>query len=751
MSWERRSSGWAHSGSISWRRDEDVSEPLACPHCGAGVEPGQQFCGWCGKTLALTCSACGVTNPLTFKFCGNCGAELLHTPAKGAVEERRVVTVLFADLVGFTARAETMDPEDVRAILSPYYGRLRTDIEAFGGTVEKFIGDAVMAVFGAPVAHGDDPERAVRAALAVRHALEEMNEVDPELDLQVRLAVNTGEAIVSLGARAGEGEGMVAGDVVNTAARLQSVAPVGAILVGEETQRSTRTLFEYEEVAPLDVKGKREPVRAWLAVRASSAPGERVGKSVPMVGRDHEVAMLHRIWDGVVNERRVHLVTVFGEPGIGKTRLGAEFAAQIEEQDARTLRGRLLPYGASTPYGPFTQHVKQLASIFASDSVPVARDKLRAAIGGLFEADAEEVALHLEMLMGLATEGEVADREILFFSARRFVEALARAQPTVLLFEDLHWADSSTLDLLELLASRVREVPLLLLVLARPELLLVRASWGGGLPAYTALPLEHLGATAALELTQRLLPDETRGAIQVVERAEGNPLFIEELAASVLERPAEGAGGRLPTTIREIVSARLDALPAAERPVLLDASVVGRVFWRGALERLGGDGTRLSEALDSLEARDLIRRESLSWIEGEHQYSFKHALIREVAYATLPRAGRRERHSAVAGFLEEATAGAAATATALAEHWREAGEPARAVDYLLVAAEQAGRGWAKDEALALLKQASELVPEEDAARRREIARRQALADMAAYHVADARLLARRSEPESSDP
>jgi class 3 adenylate cyclase len=727
-----------------------VSEPLACPHCGAGIEPGQQFCGSCGKTLALTCSACGVTNPLTFKFCGNCGAELLHTPRKRVAEERRVVTVLFADLVGFTARAETMDPEDVRAILSPYYGRLRTDIEGFGGTVEKFIGDAVMAVFGAPVAHGDDPERAVRAALAVRHALEEMNEVDPDLDLQVRIAVNTGEAIVSLGASTGEGEGMVAGDVVNTAARLQTAAPVGAILVGEETQRSTRTLFKYEEVAPLEVKGKRESVRAWLAVRASSAPGERVGKSVPMVGRDHEVAMLNRIWDGVVSERRAHLVTVFGEAGIGKTRLGAEFAAQLEEQGARTLRGRLLPYGASTPYGPFTQHVKQLASIFASDSVPVARAKLREAIGGLLEGEAEEIGLHLEMLIGLATEGEVADREILFFSARRFVEALARAQPTVLIFEDLHWADSGTLDLLELLATRVRDVPLLLLALARPELLLLRAGWGGGLPAYTALPLEHLGDAAALELTQRLLSGETPGATQVVERAEGNPLFIEELAASVLERPTAGPG-RLPTTIREIVSARLDALPAAERPVLLDASVVGKVFWRGALERLGGDGTRLSEALDSLEARDLIRRESLSWIEGEHQYSFKHALIREVAYATLPRAGRRERHSAVAGFLEEATAGAAATATALAEHWREAGEPARAVDYLLVAAEQAGRGWAKDEALALLKQASELVPEEDAERRRLIARRQALADMAAYHVADARLLARRSESEPSDP
>jgi class 3 adenylate cyclase len=723
---------------------------LTCPQCGAAGDPDQVYCGSCGGALALVCPTCGESSPLAFKFCGSCGAELGAVLRKSAAEERRVVTVLFADLVGFTARAESMDPEDVRAILSPYYARLRTDLEAFGGTVEKFIGDAVMAVFGAPLAHGDDPERAVRAALTVRDALQAMNEADPELDLQVRIAVNTGEAIVSLGALPSEGEGMVAGDVVNTAARLQASAPIGAVLVGEETHRSTRLLVDYDEVEPLSVKGKREPVRAWLALRASAVPGERLPRGAQMVGRDQELAVLQRIWESVVSERRPHLVTVFGEAGIGKTRFAAEFSERVELDGARTLRGRLLPYGASTPYGPFAQHVKQLAGIFASDSAAVARSKLRQTVSGLIEPDADEVAAHIEMLIGLASEGEVTERQVLFFSARRITEALAIQQPTVLLFEDLHWADASTLDLLELLASRVRGVPLLLLALARPALLNVRSGWGGGLPAYTALPLEPLSDAESTALARRLLGDvdgEDSGAKKVVATAEGNPLFIEELAASVSEH---STADKLPTSIREIVSARLDSLPVVERQVLLDASVVGRVFWRGALEYMDKARSRPSEALDSLEARDLIRREPRSWIEGEEQFSFKHALIRDVSYATLPRAGRRERHAAVARFLAEETSGGGATATALAYHWQEAGDLERAVEHLLLAAEQAGRSWAKEEALALYKQAFDLVPEEDRDRRREIALLQAVAEMAAFHVPDARVLARRSEAERAD-
>jgi class 3 adenylate cyclase len=691
------------------------------------------------------CPSCGHENPEGARFCNAC-AGALAAAAADAREERRLVTVLFVDLVGFTARAERLDPEDVRAILNPYYARLREVIEAFGGVVEKFIGDAVMALFGAPVAHGDDPERAVRAALAVRGAVAEMNAADHELDLQVRLAVNTGEAIVSLGAKTDRGEGMVAGDVVNTASRLQTAAPTDGILVGQDTYRATRGLVEYREVEPLVVKGKREPVRAWLATAARAAPGERTPSDVPMLGRVHEVAVLHRIFDGVVADRRPHLVTVIGEAGIGKTRLSREFSTQLEREGIRILRGRSLPYGSKTLYDAFTQHVKQFAGIFASDDVPTAVEKLRAAVAELFDGQSlPELLAHLELLIGLDSSGEVADRQTLFLAGRRFVEALARERPTVLVLEDIQWADSGTLDLLEVLASRVRDVPLMLLALARSELLLSRPRWGGGLPAYTRLSLDALSDEDSAELAGRLLVAAGVDARRVVETAEGNPLFIEELAASVIERHA-ASDAALPATIRELVSARLDALPEDERAVLLDAAVVGKVFWRGALEPLAG----LAEALDSLEARDLIRREPLSWIEGEEQFTFKHVLIREVAYATLPRATRKERHAAVARFLEHSTAGAAATATALADHWLEAGDAERAIAYLVKAADQAGRGWAKDEAAVLYGQALELIPDPDGERRRDIARKRAVALAAHMHVEDARELARRAERESTE-
>jgi predicted ATPase len=562
-----------------------------------------------------------------------------------------------------------------------------------------------------------------------------MNASDAQLGLEVRVAVNTGEAIVSLTSMELR-EGMVAGDVVNTASRIQSAAPTNAILVGEETYRATRALFDCEPVEPLVVKGKREPVRAWRALRPKAGPGERQLSTVPMLGRAHELAYLQQIFDGVMAERRPHLVTIFGDAGIGKTRLATEFAGVLEPQRVRLLRGRSLPYGASTPYGPFAQHVKQFAAIFASDDVESAQQKLRAALSDLIstEEGAAEIASPLELLTGLSTGGEVGDRQILFRAARRFAEALAAERPTLLVFEDLHWADSGTLDLLEVLASRVRDVPLMCLALARPEHL-ARPAWGGGLPAYTALSLEPLCAADASALVRLLL---TRGARQsselgLVDTAEGNPLFIEEFVAAAIERRVSTAD-RLPMTIRELVSARLDALPADQRVVLFDAAVVGKVFWRGALERMRDNGVVLDDVLDSLEARDLIRHEPRSWIERDEQFTFKHALIRDVAYATLPRARRRELHAVVAQFLEHATAGAGATATALSRHWREAGDNERALGYLLVAAEQAGRGWAKDEAAALYGEALELC--DDPEQRHEIIRKQALALAASQHVMD---------------
>jgi class 3 adenylate cyclase len=675
----------------------------------------------------LTCARCGQENPDGAKFCNACGAALGEPGRSG--EERRVVSVLFVDLVGFTSRAEKLDPEDVRAFLVPYYARVRTELEGFGGRVEKFVGDAVMGVFGAPITFGDDAERAVRAAFAVRDWAEAEG-------LQLRVAVNTGEAIVELSARPEHGEALIAGDVVNTAARLQSASPVGAVLVGEETYTSTRGSIEYRPAQPVVAKGKDAPVPAWLAVRPTAAVGERPVAAVPMIGRDRELAVLTGAWERVVDESRSHFVTVFGPSGIGKSRIALELAQLVAAQGARVIRGRSTPYGESSPYSAFAQQVKQTARIFDSDDADEARVKLSEAIASVAgSAAAEEHAPNLAVLLGLDDESEVADREQLFFSARVFVEALALRSPTMLLYEDIHWADASLLDLLETFAARVRDVPILFVALARPELLGERPGWGGGLPAYAALPLEPLSAQASQELATQLLggeDDQESRATRVAETAEGNPLFIEELAASLSEQ-STGSSAELPTSVRAIIAARLDSLPAEERAVLVDASVVGRVFWRGALNEIAPRDD-LSAVLGSLEARDLIQREAVSRIKGDQQFGFKHALIHDVAYATLPRAARRSRHAAVARFLEESTS-VGQSHDALAQHWRAAGENDRAVEQFVAAADQAGQSWAKERAVALYREALELLSEDDA-RRRSITLKLAVAVQTVFHLPD---------------
>lgn len=677
----------------------------------------------------IPCAECGQQNPAESKFCNACGAPLGAENRAG--EERRIVSVLFVDLVGFTSRAESLDPEDVRAFLTPYYEQVRARLQSFGGRVEKFIGDAVMGVFGAPTAYGDDPERAVRAALAVRDWAEEDG-------LEVRIAVNTGEAIVELAARPDHGEAMVAGDVVNTAARLQSAAPVGAVVVGEETYAATRNAVEYRPAQPVIAKGKSAPIQAWLALRATSQAGERPTAPVPMVGRDRELEVLTGIWERVTEEERAQFVTVFGPAGIGKSRIGLELAKLVADTGARVIRGRSTPYGASAPYSAFAQLVKQTAMIFDSDSPADARAKLVSGVAELAgPAAAEEHAPPLEVFLGLGDESTVADRDALFFSARVFVESLALSSPTMLLFEDIHWADASQLDLLEALGSRVRDVPVLFVALARPELLTDRPTWGGGLPAYTALQLDPLSDASSQELAEHLLAKAglTEGALRVAEMAEGNPLFIEELTASIAER---SSADELPTSVRAIVAARLDSLPPDERSVLVDASAAGRVFWRGALAEMA-DRSNLSASLSSLEDRGLIVREAVSRIKGDQQFAFKHALIQDVAYQTLPRAARRERHTAVARFLSATTA-VGQSHEALAHHWREAGDVDRAVEHLLAAADQASRSWAKEHALTLFGGALELIPDDDLERRRSIKLRQAVTIQALFQIPDARRL-----------
>jgi class 3 adenylate cyclase len=617
-----------------------------------------------------------------------------------------------------------MDPEDVRALVDASMARMGSVVDRFGGSVDKVIGDELMAVFGARVAHEDDSERAVRAALDMhRLAAEHAEEFGA---LRLRIGVNTGEVLFAPVGPGGARSFTVMGDAVNTASRLCQAAGAGQTLVGEETYRASRRSVTYSAVEPLRVKGKEVPLAAWQAIGAAAAPVERAVSAVPMVGRGHELRTLENIWEQVTAERRPHLVTVLGPPGIGKTRLVGEFIARAESGGGRALRGRALPYGETAGYGAFAQQVKEAAGIFETDSAPEAGAKLvRRTAALLPPEEAESVAARLAVLVGLGAEAGGSDKGPLFSSARRFVEGAASERPTVLVFEDIHWADPSLFELVEFLASRCREVPALLLGSARPELLERRPVWGGGLPSSTVLELHPLTASDSRDLVGSLL-STVAGPVteRVVETAGGNPLFLEELAASVAEGATE-MSAPLPTSVRAIIAARLDALPAAEREVVLDASVVGKVFWQGALERLGTDG-HLHGVLDSLEARDLIRVEPRSQLLGDREFSFKHMLIREVAYATLPHAARRTRHAIVARFVEEAAGDRLGeSASLLAHHWREAGDHGQALRFLLLAAEHASRAWAKSEAVTLFTQALELIPGEDRARRASVLLRRA--------------------------
>ncbi|HEY8777497.1 MAG TPA: AAA family ATPase [Gaiellaceae bacterium] len=678
----------------------------------------------------VLCRACGQENPPVARFCLACGASIAEDSAPR--DERRVVTVIFVDLVGFTAKAERLDPEEVRAVLGPYHERARREIESFGGVVEKFIGDAVMGLFGAPLAHGDDAERAVRAALVVRDIAGEL----AGGGLQIRIAVNTGEAVVSLGARPALGESMIAGDVVNTAARLQAAAPVNGVVVGAETYLMTRDAIEYEPTAPVVAKGKEHPVEAWVAVRAITTAGQRSVSSAELIGRTSEIAILGALWERASSQRLPHLVSVFGPAGVGKSTLLEAFERSVARSGARVVRGRSLPYRESGTYGALASQVMELCGVFESDPAPVVAEKLRTRTGALLrdtDSEPEVVAGHLGVIMGVDAGNEAADREALFYSARRFLEAAAREKPTLLAFDDIHWADANMLDFVDALAARVRDLPILFVTLCRPELLDRRDDWGAGLDGYTALTLGPLDEGQAWELAVRRLGGSEH-ADQVVLVAEGNPLFIEQLAASI----EETASGELPTNIRGIVAARLDALPPAERALLLDAAVVGKVFWLGALSAVSGGARDLPHLLEELERRDLIRREPTSIIEGQQQFAFTHVLIRDVAYDLLSRASRRRLHALVAEFFESTTGVSGEAIGALAHHWRDAGEHERAVEQLVRAAEQAERGWAKDHAALLYREALELVPETKTEQRRELRRRLALASSASFHLPDVR-------------
>jgi class 3 adenylate cyclase/tetratricopeptide (TPR) repeat protein len=689
------------------------------------------------------CPSCGEDNPERARFCLACATPLATEVTER--EERKVVTVLFADLVGFTSRAERLDPEDVRGMLRPYYARLRSELGRFGGTVEKFIGDAVMAVFGAPVVHEDDPERAVRAAMAIRDAVAELNHAEPDLDLHVRIGINTGEALVTVGASTVRGEGMVAGDVVNTAARLQAAAPIDGILVGVTTFRATASGIEFRAAKPVDAKGKSTPVAAWEVVEAYSRLGVDIqrGTPTPLMGRAGELELLRSALARARSRRATQLVTLVGVPGIGKSRLVAELLRTVEEDEELIVwrQGRSLPYGEAVSFWALGEMVKAQAGILESDSEERAGDKLRRAVSEVVlpEDNPSWVEEQLRPLAGLArrSDTQVDRRAEAFVAWRCFVESLAERGPAVLVFEDLHWADDGLLDFIDELVDWVTGVPLLVVCTARPELLTRRPGWGGGKPDAVTVSLSPLSD----EETARLLAGVLGRSVVSVElqtallvRAGGNPLYAEEFARLAAERVdwSDGSGLRLPDSIHGIIAARLDGLDREEKALLQDASVFGKIFWLGAVSALGaGDQEMIAGRLHKLERGQLVRREHRSTVGGETQYAFSHLLVRDVAYGQVPRAQRAEKHrragewiAALAGDrLEDRAELLAYHYTAALELARAAGEDtSRIVDparlALRAAAQRALALNSFESAGRLYSQALELWPADDAERPR---------------------------------
>jgi len=617
-----------------------------------------------------SCPSCGRELSGDFRFCPYCAAPLTEVAAERPREERKVVTVLFCDLVGFTSRAEELDPEDVRAVLAPFHARLRSELERFGGTVEKFIGDAVMAVFGAPVAHEDDPERAVRSALAIRDWADEEG-------IELRIGVNTGEALVTVGA-----EPLAAGDVVNTAARLEAAAPTGGILVGQSTYRATREAVDYRDHGLVDAKGKAAPVPVWAAVEARSRVKVERGARVELVGRRRELLLLSETLDRAFSEREPQLVTIAGVPGIGKSRLVYELFRTIEQRPELVYwrHGRSLPYGDGVAFWALAEIVKAHAGILETDSAEQVDEKLHttvACLGG--EEDPRWLERYLRPLVGLDVDAGGDDRRAEAFTAwRRFLESLAEQRPTVLVFEDLHWADEALLDFVDHLVDWASSVPLFVLATARPELLERRPGWGGGKPNATTLSLSALSDEETTQLVHALLerpvlPAETQA--ELLARAGGNPLYAEEFSRLVVEgrRPDQ-----LPESVQGLIAARLDSLPDDEKALLQDAAVVGRTFWLGAASAIGST-TRWAaeERLHALERKEFVRRERRSAVAGETEYAFRHLLVRDVAYGQIPRARRAERHRLAAEWIES-LGRAEDHAEMLAHHYLSALELARA-------------------------------------------------------------------------
>ncbi|HZO78240.1 MAG TPA: adenylate/guanylate cyclase domain-containing protein [Solirubrobacteraceae bacterium] len=670
---------------------------ISCASCGAQTPAGKKFCINCGLPVQSSCPACGELVIAGAKFCAECGAGLSGerrgqapvSPASapaGAVAERRLVSVLFADLVGFTTLSEHRDPEEVRELLSRYFDRCRTLIERYGGTVEKFIGDAVMAVWGTPVAREDDAERAVRTALAVTQAVTLLGEEVGMAELRVRAGVLTGQAAVELGA---EGEGMVLGDTVNTASRLQSLAPPGTVLVDDVTRRASEAAVAYEDAGTHEVKGRERPVHAFRALRVvAGAGGARrgAGLEAPLVGRDRELALIVESFEATVAEDRARLVSVVGEAGAGKSRLVWEFFKYIDgiEKVVRWHQGRCLSYGEGVAYWALAEMVRARAGIVEEEDAASARRKLKSTIEEHVPEERERrlIEPRLAHLLGLE-QRSAPDRADLFSGWRLFFERIAAHEPVVLVFEDLQWADSGLLDFIDYLLEWSAEFPLFLLALGRSELLSARPAWT---PTIT---LEPLADQAMAELLGGLvpgLPEEL--ATQIRRRSEGVPLYAVETVRMLLDRGLVSQDGaryvvtgdvaalEVPETLQALVASRLDNLDAPERALLQDAAVIGQSFTPATLAAVVKRQTaEVERALESLVSKQVLAfvDEALSAERG--QYVFLQGLVRTIALSTLSRRDLKARHLAVARHLQETWGEEAGDiAEVLASHYLDAVE-----------------------------------------------------------------------------
>jgi class 3 adenylate cyclase/tetratricopeptide (TPR) repeat protein len=580
------------------------------------------------------CPRCAEENPERARFCLNCGLPLELAPASPPAEERKAVTAIFVDLVGSTAHAERHDPEDVSSRLRTYHDRLRSELERFGGTVEKFIGDAVVALFGAPIANEDDPERALRAAFAVREAIGALNAADAWLALEVRIGIATGEALVRTRAVAAAGETLAMGDVMNTAARIQSAASPGAVLVDRSTYEATRHAVQYASATPLIAKGKSEPVEVWEADGLKALPARR-HSNAPFVGRQRELASLDHQWRRVRDDGRPATALLIAEAGTGKTRLLAAFA---ERTGAPVYWGRCLAYGEAGAYGAVAELLVAAGADRAVDEAPADTDGLRT------------ISAALDAVLGVGGASDGITEGELRWGIRRALE-LAATTPIVLAFEDLHWADPALLELVLFLVES--ESPLLIMGSARPELAESQPAFVVSADRRLVISLPPLTSAESQKLVSELLgrDEAPPGLESVLTAAEGNPLFLEESVHMLADGGGVGTALAAPPSLRSMIGARLDRLPDLQRHLALRAAVVGGSFWPGAVAGLNGVVEDIEGALEALAGLDVADERTPSTVQGEREFAFKHDLIREVAYGRLPKGLRAELHVRCAAWI----------------------------------------------------------------------------------------------------